>query len=65
MNFSMVVYLLYPTSNHNNVDNILAQADVVYLLYPTSNHNIHINTLLLWQLYIFCILHQTTTQHRL
>ena len=65
MNFSMVVYLLYPTSNHNNVDNILAQADVVYLLYPTSNHNLKNADSNTKTLYIFCILHQTTTKHHL
>ena len=37
--YGKVVYLLIPTSNHNNqiVDD--GAAVVVYLLIPTSNHN--------------------------
>ena len=34
---------------------------VVYLLHPTSNHNRLLRFLLFFMLYIFCILHQTTT----
>ena len=56
-----VVYLLNPTSNHNNQHNLDHLLLVVYLLNPTSNHNR--NTLHQYnlQLYIFWILHQTTT----
>ena len=56
-----VVYLLNPTSNHNQSALFAAQRSVVYLLTPTSNHNgdeIKIN---MQQLYIFWLLHQTTT----
>ena len=35
-----VVYLLYPTSNHNHRIALLLRLYVVYLLYPTSNHNL-------------------------
>ena len=35
----LVVYLLIPTSNHNNNKNGAAHLSVVYLLIPTSNHN--------------------------
>ena len=34
---------------------------VVYLLIPTSNHNLQVVILLLFLLYIFWFLHQTTT----
>ncbi len=34
-----VVYLLYPTSNHNVERQLIAKGYVVYLLYTTSNHN--------------------------
>ena len=34
---------------------------VVYLLYPTSNHNEVVIITMDFLLYIFCILHQTTT----
>ena len=34
-----VVYLLIPTSNHNQNCRTLSRARVVYLLIPTSNHN--------------------------
>ena len=58
-----VVYLLNPTSNHNHplVCQILVK--VVYLLNPTSNHNCSPLSFIHWRLYIFWILHQTTT-HR-
>ena len=35
-----VVYLLYPTSNHNWRGYGTRPFEVVYLLYPTSNHNL-------------------------
>ena len=56
-----VVYLLYPTSNHNSTPIIILSIPVVYLLYPTSNHNGQFRHVCGIQLYIFCILHQTTT----
>ena len=37
------------------------QHDVVYLLTPTSNHNWEVYHLTHWMLYIFWLLHQTTT----
>ena len=36
---SLVVYLLIPTSNHNQSKAFPANDRVVYLLIPTSNHN--------------------------
>ena len=56
-----VVYLLYPTSNHNANVHDDWKAQVVYLLYPTSNHNVQKRDPFIIGLYIFCILHQTTT----
>ena len=56
-----VVYLLNPTSNHNDQSEALLQAEVVYLLNPTSNHNVQIHLPGSIRLYIFWILHQTTT----
>ena len=56
-----VVYLLNPTSNHNIFGTHYAQAAVVYLLNPTSNHNSTWITSFSMLLYIFWILHQTTT----
>ena len=35
----IVVYLLIPTSNHNDIGSTIAGGYVVYLLIPTSNHN--------------------------
>ena len=57
----LVVYLLIPTSNHNQAENNVLKGIVVYLLIPTSNHNCVINAVLLVWLYIFWFLHQTTT----
>ena len=57
----IVVYLLTPTSNHN-YDAVEAKlAQVVYLLTPTSNHNCGRWCNLVGKLYIFWLLHQTTT----
>ena len=56
-----VVYLLNPTSNHNQTCKDRENLYVVYLLNPTSNHNIRIGWMITHQLYIFWILHQTTT----
>ena len=58
---SIVVYLLYPTSNHNYPHSDTVHYSVVYLLYPTSNHNSWYSILAPCELYIFYILHQTTT----
>ena len=35
-----VVYLSFPTSNHNYTDNDGEIKTVVYLSFPTSNHNV-------------------------
>ena len=57
----LVVYLLTPTSNHNLKDSTFAAAKVVYLLTPTSNHNSSEDFNRTFMLYIFWLLHQTTT----
>ena len=58
-----VVYLLTPTSNHNALAFVIFLPIVVYLLTPTSNHNHLCVMLITLQLYIFWLLHQTTTSH--
>ena len=60
-NHVLVVYLLNPTSNHNKGRGHHHRASVVYLLNPTSNHNSLRATKQTSWLYIFWILHQTTT----
>ena len=59
-----VVYLSFPTSNHNYIGNNILSPYVVYLSFPTSNHNDNLE----WDgnivLYIFRFLHQTTTENR-
>ena len=60
----IVVYLLCPTSNHNCWPFHSSFCWVVYLLYPTSNHNLVRLVPAPHVLYIFCILHQTTTTFR-
>ena len=62
--FSSVVYLLNPTSNHNIVRAVPNKESVVYLLNPTSNHNAEGGLSASYLLYIFWILHQTTTPER-
>ena len=57
----MVVYLLIPTSNHNEVLPFNTLLDVVYLLIPTSNHNPSGLEIAHAQLFISWFLHQTTT----
>ena len=56
-----VVYLLNPTSNHNYFRVCEDTWGVVYLLNPTSNHNVRVTHACKFSLYIFWILHQTTT----
>ena len=58
---SIVVYLLNPTSNHNPCVAVIVREPVVYLLNPTSNHNNWTTFSKSLALYIFWILHQTTT----
>ena len=58
---SEVVYLLIPTSNHNLGSFLIFGMSVVYLLIPTSNHNLFTLYSLIFSLYIFWFLHQTTT----
>ena len=57
-----VVYLLIPTSNHNQMPCVNYKTLVVYLLIPTSNHNIWQQINYFELLYIFWFLHQTTTK---
>ena len=56
-----VVYLLTPTSNHNAGGGGVHTRLVVYLLTPTSNHNHYHVSDPYEELYIFWLLHQTTT----
>ena len=48
-----VVYLLIPTSNHNNKRFLKFRYTVVYLLIPTSNHNAGYALVSAYVLYIF------------
>ena len=57
----IVVYLLIPTSNHNERVFTNCSHRVVYLLIPTSNHNPNVPLTPMELLYIFWFLHQTTT----
>ena len=57
-----VIYLLTPTSNHNRYLRRSTMGQVVYLLTPTSNHNIADSMCKMVPLYIFWLLHQTTTE---
>ena len=57
-----VVYLSFPTSNHNIIDFIVTLVDVVYLSFPTSNHNLGVEPLRWLSLFIYLFLHQTTTR---
>ncbi len=57
----VVVYHLFPTSNHNGRYRPWQQLQVVYHLFPTSNHNRCLQLPHLHQLFIICFLHQTTT----
>ena len=59
--FESVVYLLTPTSNHNWRVLFIEESLVVYLLTPTSNHNLSYTRIKHKELYIFWLLHQTTT----
>ena len=61
MQIAPVVYLLTPTSNHNCAKHLYMLVTVVYLLTPTSNHNDEYLPSLQHVLYIFWLLHQTTT----
>ena len=61
---NFVVYLLIPTSNHNQLLIHQVRKLVVYLLIPTSNHNNERKCSRPSELYIFWFLHQTTTNCR-
>ena len=61
----IVIYLLIPTPNHNDVVDRGKWSLVVYLLIPTPNHNHCDNIIILLLLYIFWFLHQTTTRWQL
>ena len=56
-----VVYLSFPTSNHNYSIYRILRYIVVYLSFPTSNHNALLEEEIYCMLYIFRFLHQTTT----
>ena len=56
-----VVYLYTPTSNHNRKTLSKLLHLVVYLYTPTSNHNYTFSQKTSTWLYIFILLHQTTT----
>ena len=56
-----VVYLSFPTSNHNTRLRYRRLRTVVYLSFPTSNHNFRGEDVYFVVLYIFRFLHQTTT----
>ena len=58
----IVIYLLIPTPNHNDVVDRGKWSLVVYLLIPTPNHNALTVASVLLVLYIFWFLHQTTTR---
>ncbi len=58
---SSVVYLSFPTSNHNRGSSGMGWEPVVYLSFPTSNHNFQLFGNVIYVLYIFLFLHQTTT----
>ena len=60
----LVVYLLIPTSNHNDGSERTDPILVVYLLIPTSNHNLVRSARPSHMLYIFWFLHQTTTRRK-
>ena len=60
-NVHVVVYLSFPTSNHNLRLRYVVRLSVVYLSFPTSNHNSHHFCIYPTLLYIFRFLHQTTT----
>ena len=62
---SPVVYLYTPTSNHNLVTPWKHARPVVYLYTPTSNHNNKPLNTYAKQLYIFILLHQTTTDREI
>ena len=59
--YDKVVYLYTPTSNHNYSFYINTLQCVVYLYTPTSNHNSAQLETACYKLYIFILLHQTTT----
>ena len=59
----IVIYLLIPTPNHNDVVDRGKWSLVVYLLIPTPNHNCVPPIYKILLLYIFWFLHQTTTEN--
>ncbi len=56
-----VVYLSFPTSNHNTDDVTKRPFTVVYLSFPTSNHNLDALVDVTHVLFTYLFLHQTTT----
>ena len=49
----IVIYLLIPTPNHNDVVDRGKWSLVVYLLIPTPNHNLQAMVMFFSELYIF------------
>ena len=62
--YSIVVYLLIPTSNHNmaNIAKEIAELYIFWFLHQTTTS--HLLTAFRQQLYIFWFLHQTTTNYQ-
>ena len=56
-----VVYVSFPTSNHNMQRVGMNPNLVVYVSFPTSNHNSCFAPSISKQLYMSLFLHQTTT----
>ena len=57
----LVVYGLFPTSNHNSHTREVGGGEVVYGLFPTSNHNCSVTYSKSGLLFMVFFLHQTTT----
>ena len=61
MQQTSVVSIQYSTSNHNPLQHLFRHYFVVSIQYSTSNHNIQLAQDVDLELYLFSILHQTTT----
>ena len=58
-----VVYLLIPTSNHNQALVVVYLISVVYLLIPTSNHNFR-NVLSTFTSVVYLLIPTSNHNHR-